>query len=277
MLDIAKLTVQLPVGMISRYAAGRVNTHTVIVAEAMGMTFRMGQKGRANLEQAISKLSAVSTLGNSLSIGFGIEDFTRDMVKSEAGAMQMGLCAALKECYSDDVAIEVLLEYARQTKADGQWMPSNMEWRNLLDACAGCLAASDFAIRAEHLMQLAKGERRLGAFGSHEAMPKKRRGCSAPKSIADALSALAKLSNGRMASISLAGGPDAGWLAAVAEWFLDFKIKIIDDQSQETLYMNHVDDQNTQVTIVYSSQFLQDTECQHPHTWVTMLICPLFL
>ena len=259
MLDIAKLTVQLPVGMISRYAAGRVNTHTVLVAEAMGMTFRMGQKGRANMEQAISKLSAVSTLGNSLSIGFGIEDFTRDMVKSEAGAMQMGLCAALKECYSHDVAIEVLLEYARQTKADGQWMPSNMEWRNLLDACAGCLAASDFALRAEHLMQLAKGERRLGAFGSLEAMPKKRRGCSAPKSIADALSALARLSNGRMASISLAGGPDAGWLAAVAEWFLDFKIKIIDGQSQETLYMNHVDDQNTQVTIVYSSHIMRDT------------------
>ena len=264
MLDIAKLTVQLPVGMISKYAAGRVNTHTVLVAEAMGMTFRMGQKGRANMEQAISKLSAVSTLGNSLSIGFGIEDFTRDMVKSEAGAMQMGLCAALKECYSHDVAIEVLLEYARQTKADGQWMPSNMEWRNLLDACAGCLAASDFALRAEHLMQLAKGERRLGAFGSLEAMPKKRRGCSAPKSIADALSALARLSNGRMASISLAGGPDAGWLAAVAEWFLDFKIKIIDGQSQETLYMNHVDDQNTQVTIVYSSQLMQDSGAPTP-------------
>jgi hypothetical protein len=258
MLDIAKLTVQLPVGMISRYAAGRVHTNTVLVAEAMGMTFRMSQKGRASVEQAMSKLSAVSTLGNSLSIGFGIEDFTRDMIKSEAGAMQMGLCAALKECYSDDVAVEVLLEYARQTKADGQFMPSNMEWRNLLGACAGCLAASDFALRAEHFMQLAKGERRLGAFNSQEAIPKKRRGCSTPKSIADALAALARLSHGRMESISLTGGPDAGWLAAVAEWFLDFKIKIVDDQSQETLYMNHANDQSTQVTIVYASQFLQD-------------------
>jgi hypothetical protein len=259
MLDIAKLIIQLPVGMLSRYAAGRVNTQTVLVAEAMGMTFRMGKNGRASVEQSFSKLTAVSTLGNSLSIGFGIEDFTREMVRSEAGAMQMGLCAALKECYSDDIAIEVMLEYARQTKAEGQFMPSNMEWRNLLDACAGSLAASNFALRAEHFMQLAKGERRLGAYGAVEAMPKKRRGCSTPKSIADALSALAALSNGRMESISLTGGPDAGWLAAIAEWFLDLKINIVDDQSGETLYRNHADDRDTQVTVLYLSQYMQDT------------------
>jgi hypothetical protein len=259
MLDIAKLTVQLSVRILSRYAAGRVNTHTVLVAEAMGMAFRMGKNGKASVEQAFSKLTAVSTLGNSLSIGFGIEDFTREMIRSEAGAMQMGLCAALKECYSDDIAIEVMLEYARQTKAQGQWMPSNMEWRNLLDACAGSLAASNFALRAEHFMQLAKGERRLGAYGAVEAMPKKRRGCSTPKSIADALTALAMLSNGRMESISLTGGPDAGWLAAIAEWFLDLKVKTVDDQSQETLYRNHADDRDTQVTVTYLSQYMQDT------------------
>lgn len=257
MVDIAKLAVQIPVGMLSRYAAGRVNTHTVLVAEAMGMTFRMGKNGRSSLEKAFSKLSSVSTLNGSLYIGFGIEDFTREMIKSEAGAMLVGLCAALKECYTDDVAIEVMLEYARQTKADGQWMPSNMEWRNLLDACAGCLATSNFALRAEHLMQLAKGEQRILTFGAEGR--KKQRGCSTPKSIADALSALAMLSNGRMEYVSLTGGPDGGWLAAVAEWFLDLKVKIVDDSSLEVLYTNHADDQDTQVTVLYLSQVQQDS------------------
>lgn len=264
MVDIAKLTIQIPVGMLSRYAAGRVNTHTVLVAEAMGMTFRMGKKGRANVEQAFSKLAAVSTLGNSLSIGFGIEDFTRDMVKSEPGAMLMGLCAALKDCYADDIAIEVMLEYARQTKAEGQYMPSNMEWRNLLDACAGSLAASNFALRAEHLMQLAKGERRPGADGVMTTTSEKRRGCSTPMSLADALIALAKLSNGLMESVSLTGGPDAGWLGAVAEWFLDLRIRIVDDQSREVLYSNHADNQDTQVTIVYLSQHMPGTGVSAP-------------
>lgn len=257
MVDIAKLAVQIPVGMLSRYAAGRVNAHTILVAEAMGMTFRMGKNGRSSLEKAFSKLSSVSTLNGSLYIGFGIEDFTREMIKSEAGAMLVGLCAALKECYTDDVAIEVMLEYARQTKADGQWMPSNMEWRNLLDACAGCLATSNFALRAEHLMQLAKGEQRTFTFRGEDGISKKRRGCSTPKSIADALSALAMLSNGRMEYVSLTGGPDGGWLAAVAEWFLDLKVKIVDNSGLEVLYTNHADDQDTQVTVLYSSQAQQ--------------------
>lgn len=161
MADIAKLTVQLPVVILSRYAAGRVNPHTVIVAEAMGMTFRMGKNGRTNMEQAFSKLRAVSTLGNLLSISFGVEDFTREMVKSEAGTMQMGLCAALKECYSDDIAIEVMLEYARATKiADGKWMPSNMEWRNLLDACAMARSRHDDGKRRCPFPCLGSGSRR---------------------------------------------------------------------------------------------------------------------
>jgi hypothetical protein len=120
MFDIAKLPVQHAIAMLSRYAASRVNPYTVMVGEAIGLTFRMGRKGRANLEDALSKLDAVNTRGNSLQIGFGVEDMTRTMVKSQGGAMQMGLCAALQECYSDDNAIEVLLEYTRLTKADGQ-------------------------------------------------------------------------------------------------------------------------------------------------------------
>jgi hypothetical protein len=62
-----------------------------------------------------------------------------------------------------------------------------------------------------------------------------------------------------MESISLTGGPDAGWLAAIAEWFLDLKVKTVDDQSQETLYRNHADDRDTQVTVTYLSQYMQDT------------------
>jgi hypothetical protein len=251
MLDIAKLPVEHAVAMLSRYAAGRVNPYTVLVGEAMGLTFRMGRQGRLNLETALSKLPTVSTYGNTLEIGFGVEDVTRMMAKSDGGAMQLGLCAALKECFSDDVAIEVLLELARFTRADSQWMPSNLEWRNLLDACAGVLAASNFGMRAEHFMALASGERRLSAFGSLEASPEVVRGCSAPKSLADALVALGRLSFGRMDAVTIRGGPSAGWIAAIAEWFLDLRIIIVDEATGSTLYTNHTDLQNTQVRISF--------------------------
>ena len=254
MLDIAKLPVQHAVAMLSRYAAGRVNPYTALVGEAIGLTFRMGRQGRLNIENALSKLSAVNTLGNALEIGFGIEDLTRTMARSEGGAMQLGLCAALKECFSDDIAIEVLLEYARATKADSQWMPSNLEWRNLLEACAGALAASTFSLRAEHFMGLAKGEPRLSTYGSHNATPEVARGCSAPKSIAEALLALSKLSLDQMDSVTIRGDPNAGWIAAIAEWFLDLQVMIVDESTGEILYTNHTNHKQTQVRVVYSSK-----------------------
>ena len=252
MFDIAKLPVQHAVAMLSRYAASRVNPYTVMVGEAIGLTFRMGRKGRANLEEALSKLNAVNTIGNSLQIGFGVEDITRSMVKSEGGAMQMGLCAALQECYSDDNAIEVLLEYARSTKADGQWMPSNTEWRSLLDVCAGCLSASSFPRIAEHFMHLAKKSGRIGLYHKHEMEGYK--GCSSPSSIAAALVALAKISTGQMVSVTFVGGPDIGWLAAFADWFLNLRIVVRYEDSNEVLFINHQEPEGFQVQMLFRNR-----------------------
>ena len=258
MLDLAKLPVQQAVAVLARFAAGRVNSYTALVGEAMGLTFIMGAGGRARMDEALSKLPAINTIGKTIEIGFGIEDVVRILAKSAGGTMILGLCAALKECYSDDMAVEVLLEYARATKADKQFMPSNMEWRALLDACAGALAASNFSLQAEHFMQLAKGERRLGVVRSlHEnrksRLPDTLRGISAPKAIAEGLAALAKISIGSMESVTIHGGPDAGWLASIAGWLLDLRVVIMSEGESQPLYVNVADHENAQVRIVYNS------------------------
>ena len=255
MVDLAKLPVQHAVAMLSRYAAARVNPYTVLVGEAMGLTFRMGRRGRANLEDALSTLSAVGLLGNTLHIGFGIEDVIRTMARSEGGAMQMGLCAALQECYSDDIAVEILLEYARVTRANGQWMPSNMEWRSLLDTCSGCLASSTFPRTAEHFMQLAKGDLRLRMC--YRDSLSRHRGCSKPSSIAAGLVALSRISLGQMQSVVLVGGPDVGFLVAIAEWFLNLRVRIFTENDDDVLFTNHENIEETQVTAVYQRRSLR--------------------
>ena len=257
MFDICKLPLQYGISVMARIAAGGVNPYTLALGEAMGLSFRMGRQGRLNLEHALSELSAVSTLGNTLEIGFGVEDVARIMARSEGGAMQLGLCAALTECFSEEICIEVLLEYARSTKADGHYMPSSMEWRNLLHACAGALAGSSFPLRAEHLMSLAKGERRLAAYGSLEALPDARRGCSGPKSIAEGLLALAKLSLKKMQSVTFRGGPSTAWLAAVADWFLDLRVSIVSEGDQEILFTNYVGTEDIQVRVVFAEIDIQ--------------------
>jgi hypothetical protein len=227
MLDLSKLPVQATLGVLSRYSAARVNPYTALVGEVLCHNFQLTTKGRRNLEVAVNELKVVGSLGDTLEFGFGIEDVVRSMAKSERGCVCLALCAAMKDCYSEDMAVEVLLEMANLAKVDGQYMPSSQSWKELLNACAGTLSTSKFPLLAEHFMRMNQGEERLGAYQRLEGLPKVYRSCSSPKSIAEALLALAKISRGEMQGVTLVGGADVGWLAAIAEWLLDLRIQII--------------------------------------------------
>lgn len=144
MLDLSKLPVEATIGILSRYSAGRVNPYTAVVGEAMCRKFQLAMKGRRNLELAVNSLKVVGSIGNTLEFGFGIEDVIRSMAKSEGGSVCLAICAALKDCYSDTVAVEVLLEMARLCNVDGQYMPSSQSWKDLLKACAGTLQQQAF-------------------------------------------------------------------------------------------------------------------------------------
>jgi hypothetical protein len=252
MTDLAKMPVNATVGVLSRYMAGRVNPYTGVVAEELCRSFELPVKGRKNIEAAVALLKTVGSLGDVLEFGVGIEDVVRSMARSEGGSMCLALCSALKDTYSDDVAVEVLLEFARLSKVDGQWMPSGLEWKNLLDACAGALAASTFSQRAEFLMCLVKNDPCLGAADQGlTARPKGIRRCSTPKSIAEALLILAQISRGKLQAITFIGGSDTGWLAAIAEWFLDLRVAILNEDG-EIHYTNWSDSDDVQVMIVHS-------------------------
>jgi hypothetical protein len=248
MLDLSKLPVQATLGILSRYSAARVSPYTALVGEVLGQNFQLTAKGRKNLEKAVENLKVVGSLGNTLEFGFGIEDVVRSMVKIERGCVCLALCAALKECYSDDIAVEVLLEMARLVNVDGQYMPSSQSWKDLLSACAGTLSASKFPYLAEHLMQLPRDEHRLGAFLQLGAVPSSIRSCSKPGSIAEALSGLARISRGEIQAMTLYGGADAGWLAAFAEWLLDLKVMV--SNFDGTLYYTNGETENIQLHVV---------------------------
>lgn len=249
MVDIAKLPVQASIGILSRYAAGRVNPYTVLVCEALCNGFQLTARGRANIETAVASLTTVGAVGATLEFGFGVEDLIRSMAKSEQGTVVLVLCAALREVYSLDISTEVLLEMARLSGVGGEWMPSSREWKAMLDACSGVLAKTPFGLRAEVLMQLGNEGQRLGAFQRLEATPQDLRDCSSPKSIAEALFAMAAVSRKEMQAVTLVGGPDTGWLAAVAEWVLDFKVSISNSEGEVT-YTNCSGPEVAQVQII---------------------------
>lgn len=253
MVDIAKLPVQATIGILSRYAAGRVNPYTVLVSETLCNEFRLTAKGRANIETAVASLTAVSAVGATLEFGFGVEDLVRSMTKSEQGTIVLALCGAMMEVYSLDISAEIWLQVAELTGVGGQWMPSSREWKAILNACSGVLAPTNFGVRAEVLMQLQHDEQRLGAFQRSEATPQNLRECSSPKSIAEALVAISAVTRKELQAITLIGGPDAGWLCAVAEWIMDLKVSISNHQG-EILYTNVTGPEQVQVQIIFGRE-----------------------
>lgn len=193
MLDFARLPVEATVGVVSRYMAARVNPYTVIVGQALAHPFQLPLSGQENVTNAIGSLKVVGTLGKTLEIGFGIDDVVRSRAKSSDGTTCLALCAALQEVYAYEVAIDVLLKLARESQVDGQWMPSYSEWGNRLEACSGALSTSEFTLLVEHFIFLCDPAKRVGGFTEDTHVKYgSARGCSSPKSIAKALSALSK-------------------------------------------------------------------------------------
>jgi hypothetical protein len=250
MLDITKIPYESTIGILARYMSGRVNPYTGAVVEEMSRQFRLSTKGRQNTEVAIKSLKIVGSVGDVLEFGFGIEDVIRSILKTEAGTVGLVLCAALKECYHDSVAIDVLLEMARSCKVSGEFMPPSAAWEEWLNACAGVLAVTDFPTRAEHLMRLPNTKQRLGVYQRYEGLPKSLRSCASPKSLADCLSAMGCITRDELDSVTFIGGADTGWLATVAEWFFDLRVTMTMSDGK-IFYTNHVNLDEVQVKIIF--------------------------
>ena len=66
--------------------------------------------------------------------------------------MSLALCAALSECYYDQIAAEIIMEMGRTSSAPSELQPSILEWRSLLHACSGVYARTNFSTFAEDLI-----------------------------------------------------------------------------------------------------------------------------
>lgn len=252
MVDLIVKPINVTVGILQRYSAGRVDIYTAVVGQALCKGFRLGTVGRKRIDEALSSLAAMSSLGDALYFGFGVENLVRSLAKTEEGAVCLALCAALRDCYHEDVAVEVLLELARLTAVPAKYMPSSFEWKALLNACSGVLSTTTFSLRAEQLMSLSQQRERLGAFGALEARPSTLRSCSSPRSLAKALFGVARVTREELRAVTIIGGADAGWLAALAEWLFGCTVKVTSDDGFP-LYQNVQEGEEVQLHFIFTA------------------------
>ena len=252
-VDLGKTTVQASIGVLQRYSAADIDTYTLLVGQiVVAGSFLFGSKGRRRVEEAITSLPSMRSLGKIIHFGFGIDSVIRSLATTEEGACLVVLCAAAAECYPEDQAASIMWEMVRCYEAPDSFRPSAIQWKALIRACAGSLSLSSFPEVAEHFFRLCS--RGGGVPCDHPGI----RSCSSSNSLAQALLGIGKVSTGELESITITGSSDAGWLAAIAEWMLDLRIVIVAFDGT-LLHRNYDDTEQAHIRFLIDERNTEDS------------------
>ena len=221
------------IAVLSRFSEGGIDPFTTVVGQLVCQEFKLGRAGTSLFLGILSRLQCTSTLGDVIHFGFGVDSIVRNLSATTEGGILVILTAALGECYHENQAADILWELVQVYKpasSDGR-TPSPNQWLAVVRQCSGVLATDEFPKLAEHFMQL-HPQNSLRSESDHD-----RRGISSPNSIADALLAVGKVSTRQLESITISGGADAGWIAALAHRFFNLRVAIYSPVG-ELLYRN---------------------------------------
>ncbi|KAI9691996.1 MAG: hypothetical protein M1820_009614 [Bogoriella megaspora] len=258
--SLVDTTFSTTIGVLSRISAAGVDPYTVVVGQALGSQFQLTRLGRRRITDALEMLPSFRATGNALSFGFGVNHLVRVMARSEQGISCLLLCGSLAECYPIEYAAEILIEMVKTTQAPADLRPSILQWKALLEACAGIFSLTRFSSLLDGFMRLHPSYPVLfSPFVSSPIGLNPSERCSSPADLASAILALAQISRDDLASITIVGGADAGFLAAVAERYFQFALEIKDEATGDTLYLKRLESDFVQVTILFTKSHAKDT------------------
>ena len=233
------------VEVMSRFSKAGVEMITCAMGQAMCSQFNVPPEGQRRVTDAISKLKAYSSYGQLLWFGFGVKHIVRSLCETKQGATCAALCACLRVSYSTEMSARVLSLLCDQLMPSDGLSPALAQWGALIDVCSGALSPSKFPVMVDGFCRLALTHpRRRSQY--HKA--------TTADALAHALVELSNVSNGNVSSITFEGGYDCGWIAAVAEWLLCLKVKVLTEEGN-CLYWHessHIND-SAQVTIVFNT------------------------
>ena len=123
--------------------------------------------------------------------------------------------------------------------------PALPQWAALSDVCAGALSPSKFPVMVDGFCRLAFTDRR-----PHLQCQK----ATTVDALAHALAELSKVSNGSVSTVTFEGGYDCGWIAAVAEWLLCLKVKVLTEEGSCLYWQDssHTND-SAQVIVIFDT------------------------
>ena len=256
----------LSLQLLQRISAAGIDPYTVLVGQAVCGSLRCGSGGRIRFIQALESCKGLAGYRNALWFGFGVKHIATALVASEQGTTCAALCSCLVECYSTHFAAEVLMEMTKASIDSNEIIPSLLQWHNLVKSCAGLVTKSTFGIQAEQMMRLV-GEFRIANCHRREWAGSfvGDRGVAHSTDIAKTLLGLGKLSSGLLYQMTIIGGADAGFIAAIADWLLDLDVEIrgfedVDAKLEETVFRSRNCDpsRQPQLVVIYEKNAAAD-------------------
>ncbi|KAG4429950.1 hypothetical protein IFR05_014573 [Cadophora sp. M221] len=254
-VSLSKSTFTFALDMLVRLSKAELDPATYAIALITCNRFVIKADAQERIRDALSSLKSFSSYGRLVWFGFGIKPIIKDLADSEHGMACIGLCACMSVSYGSFYVAEVLRELCKISETPSGFVPSVHQWRALVRICAGSVSNSKFPMLLEGLIRLVRPRTEVSL-----------RQPTAKEALAKAIRALADVSNEKLANVTIAGGLDCIWLAAVSEWLLSLDVEIR-LSSGLTVYKSsrNSDYCFTAVTIIFVSDNEQPTQLSKCH------------
>lgn len=193
---------------LQRLARAEIQPATHGAGIALGNQFSLGPVGQARINETLNKLVGVPAWDNVLYFGFGYESFVRMISTTQIGVNCLVLCSALCEVHSLAIAAWTLAALWKVLQFPDYYEPSHVQFLALARACSGFLSGTTFSETAELML----GDRRhtvSGNIGTQASV-------ASPESIAEVLNGLFKVSRRDIESITVFGGWECSFVAAMS-------------------------------------------------------------
>ena len=214
-VSLSKSTFTFGLDVLVRLSKAELDPATMAIGLIACNRFVIKAEAQKRIYDALSNLKSFSSYGKLVWFGFGVKPIIKDLAETEHGMACVALCACMSISYDSFYVAEVLREFCKLREAPPDIIPSIHQWKVLVHICAGSVSNSKFPILLEGLIRLV-----LPRAGVLFHQPTSR------EALAKAIGALVDVSNGMLANVTIAGGLDCIWLAAIAEWLLALNVEI---------------------------------------------------
>ena len=239
--------------VLQRFAAAGIQPVTYGAGIVLSSQMRLDRVGQSRMEKAVASLRSTAGFGNLLWFGFGYQSFVHTMAETVAGLKCLAICSCLADSHTEALAAWVLSELWQVSAFPEDYEPSHSQFLALVKASAGVLSRTEFSSLLDKMLGNQMWRQPVGIGYLNREVDDIYDGvleASNARDIASALHGLFQISRGEIDHILINGGSECAFIAAVAYWLLNLKVRV-KSSSGATLFNNAVAEDAIQVSVQY--------------------------